>query len=172
MCHVVWYAANNFVRLPSMLRLWPLGCHARLPVARNGWADSNWNWGSPNGEAHDLAMGLRRKLQTHFAREEWLQDLKAGKADIEELKLALGLCIQHAAREGIDGNGMGWQLMMDMAACKFEGKSGVEALRQDLSRLCANLSARQTSEAATSDQTLELAAANALTGMGFIERGL
>ncbi|OLQ08193.1 hypothetical protein AK812_SmicGene8324 [Symbiodinium microadriaticum] len=31
-------------------------------VARRGWADPNWNWGSPIGTAHNEAMALRARL--------------------------------------------------------------------------------------------------------------
>ena len=34
-----------------------------------------------------------------------------GQVDVEEMKLALGLRIQHAARQGLDGDGAGWNLM-------------------------------------------------------------
>jgi hypothetical protein len=33
--------------------------------------------------------------------------------DLEEMKLALGLRIQHAARAGMDGDGAGWTLMQE-----------------------------------------------------------
>ena len=36
------------------------------------------------------------------------------QVDIEELKLALGLRIQHAARAGMDGDGVGWTLMEEI----------------------------------------------------------
>lgn len=35
------------------------------------------------------------------------------QVDLEEMKLALGLRIQHAARAGMDGDGAGWDLMQD-----------------------------------------------------------
>lgn len=35
------------------------------------------------------------------------------QVDLEEMKLALGLRIQHAARAGMDGDGAGWDLMQE-----------------------------------------------------------
>ena len=54
-----------------------------------------------------LGSQLRRAPQhsTAQARAAWLGELAAGKVDVEELKLALGLRAQHAARAGLDGDG-------------------------------------------------------------------
>ena len=37
----------------------------------------------------------------------------SGQVDLEEMKLALGLRIQNAARAGMDGDGAGWTLMQE-----------------------------------------------------------
>eukprot|EP00439_Symbiodinium_sp_Y106_P071690 s50_g12.t4 len=102
---------------------------------KRGWADPNWNWGSPIGTAHNEAMALRERLASGKEREAWLRRLLAGQVDVEELKLALGLRIQHAARQGLDGDGAGWQLMTDMAACKYEGADGEAVLKEEITVL-------------------------------------
>mmetsp|Transcript_103823 Transcript_103823/g.323606 ORF Transcript_103823/g.323606 Transcript_103823/m.323606 type:complete len:139 (-) Transcript_103823:67-483(-) len=137
-----------------------------------GWSDPNWRWGSAIGEAHDLAMALRSRLGSEEVRQAWLEDLVSDKVDVEDLKLALGLRIQHAARQGMDGQGAGWQLMQDMVACKYEGPSGEQALRQDLLQLGDRLPAVPPYGEAGPQDSLGRAAARALTGMGFIAGGL
>eukprot|EP00434_Breviolum_minutum_P021776 symbB.v1.2.019221.t1/scaffold1565.1/size111341/8 len=114
-------------------------------ILRHGWADKDWNWGSPFGTAHDEAMALRERLDTQEQREAWATRLKSGEVDIEELKLALGLRIQHAARAGMDGDGVGWTLMQDMAACKYEGSDGQKLLKEDLDRLILTISGKDSS---------------------------
>mmetsp|Transcript_44683 Transcript_44683/g.83433 ORF Transcript_44683/g.83433 Transcript_44683/m.83433 type:complete len:178 (-) Transcript_44683:8-541(-) len=141
----------------------------REAVARRGWADPDWNWGSPIGTAHNEAMALRERLASVRAREAWLQRLLAGEVDVEELKLALGLRIQHAARQGMDGDGAGWQLMQEMAACKYEGAGGNDKLKQDLDNLSSRLP--DVSIDAAGD-ALGASGARALLGMGFAEGGL
>eukprot|EP00931_Biecheleriopsis_adriatica_P000645 TRINITY_DN100735_c0_g1_i1.p1 TRINITY_DN100735_c0_g1~~TRINITY_DN100735_c0_g1_i1.p1 ORF type:complete len:185 (-),score=34.79 TRINITY_DN100735_c0_g1_i1:27-581(-) len=141
-----------------------------MRILRRGWADPNWNWGSPFGDAHDLAMAIRRQLSSVEVRKAWLKDLTSGKVDVEDLKLALGLRIQHAARQGMDGDGAGWQLMSDMAACKYEGDSGLTLLQQDLEKLASRLPATEM-DAEKECDALGLSAARALIGMGFVEGG-
>eukprot|EP00930_Biecheleria_cincta_P043333 TRINITY_DN29773_c0_g1_i1.p1 TRINITY_DN29773_c0_g1~~TRINITY_DN29773_c0_g1_i1.p1 ORF type:complete len:188 (-),score=31.67 TRINITY_DN29773_c0_g1_i1:197-760(-) len=142
----------------------------QLQTMCRGWADPNWNWGSPVGEAHDLAMQVRARLSSEEIRRAWLSDVVDGTVDVEDIKLALGLRIQHAARQGMDGNGAGWQLMQDMAACKYEGQDGVSKLQADLENLASKLPAAEA-ETRTEGDALGLSAARALTGMGFIEGG-
>eukprot|EP00913_Durusdinium_trenchii_P003285 g3040.t1 len=112
-----------------------------LGAPRKGWADKDWNWGSPFGTAHDEAMALRERLDTREThgeqRETWLKRLESGQVDVEEMKLALGLRIQHAARQGLDGDGAGWALMQDMAACKYEGSDGQKLLKEE--RACGHV---------------------------------
>merc|ERR1712061_750448 len=84
-------------------------------------------------------MAIRMRLGTRAAREDWLGQMILGKVDVEDIKLALGLRVQHAAREGRDGGGAGWQLMENMAACKYEGIDGFALLHQDLEALAAAL---------------------------------
>eukprot|EP00441_Pelagodinium_beii_P026496 CAMPEP_0197670438 /NCGR_PEP_ID=MMETSP1338-20131121/74572_1 /TAXON_ID=43686 ORGANISM="Pelagodinium beii, Strain RCC1491" /NCGR_SAMPLE_ID=MMETSP1338 /ASSEMBLY_ACC=CAM_ASM_000754 /LENGTH=135 /DNA_ID=CAMNT_0043250175 /DNA_START=87 /DNA_END=494 /DNA_ORIENTATION=+ len=133
-----------------------------------GWADPGWNWGSPFGTAHDLAMGVRQKLHSSSVRKQWIEELVNGQVDIEEVKLALGLRIQHAARQGMDGDGAGWKLMTDMAACKYEGLDGPSQLQADLEQLAERLPATRLTEGSDS---FGISAARALVGMGFIEGG-
>ena len=47
------------------------------------------------------------------------QRVRAGQVDLEEMKLALGLRIQHAARAGMDGDGAGWILMQEQRLTKL-----------------------------------------------------
>ena len=150
----------------------------RRAVPAMGWADPNWNWGSAIGEAHDLAQPLRARLNADAAaREAWIKRLAAGEVDIEEAKLALGLRAQKARRQRVDGDGLGWRLMEDLAACKFEGRD--DLLAEDCERLIAALPPVEfavalffrTEEAAKGPPAAN-AIARALVGMRFLEDGL
>lgn len=116
-------------------------------------------------------MELRARLATQEIRQRWVTDLIADKVDVEELKLALGLRIQHAARQGIDGNGAGWELMNNMVACKYEGQQGEELLAKDLDVLALRLP-DAPSKGQTGSDALGSNAARALLGMGFLSGGL
>ncbi|CAK8987549.1 unnamed protein product [Durusdinium trenchii] len=137
-----------------------------LGAPRKGWADKDWNWGSPFGTAHDEAMALRERLDTREQRETWLKRLESGQVDVEEMKLALGLRIQHAARQGLDGDGAGWALMQDMAACKYEGSDGQKLLKEDLDQLTKVITGTSSSS------SVESSGASALMSMRFLEGGL
>mmetsp|Transcript_69928 Transcript_69928/g.154220 ORF Transcript_69928/g.154220 Transcript_69928/m.154220 type:complete len:172 (+) Transcript_69928:24-539(+) len=141
----------------------------RSSVLRYGWADKDWNWGSPFGTAHDEAMALRERLDTREQRASWAQRLESGEVDLEEMKLALGLRIQHAARAGMDGDGAGWTLMQDMAACKYEGSDGPKLLKEDLDQLISAISGNSKD---FSSKDVMNSGALALKAMGFMEGGL
>ncbi|CAJ1418681.1 unnamed protein product [Effrenium voratum] len=134
-------------------------------IGRRGWADPGWNWGSASGTAHDEAMALRSRLRSKVQRQTWLDRLEEGELDAEELKLALGLRIQHAARANADGNGRGWQLMQDMAAVKYEGPDGPQLLKEDLDQLADALRVPHGRDLGQSGSLV-------LVAMDFLEEGL
>eukprot|EP00971_Amphidinium_carterae_P080454 1592083-Amphidinium_carterae.1 len=115
-------------------------------IAMKGWSDPDWNWGSPFGKAHDEAMALRARLRTEPTRKTWITAALQDKSTIslDELKLALCLRVQHAARQGIDGDGAGWQLMCLMAECAYE--DDLDRLEADIQSLNARLGDSQGSE--------------------------
>ena len=134
------------------------------------WSDPSWNWGSPFGKAHDCAMELRQKLNSRSSREVWAEAAIAGQISIEEMKLAFALRVQHARRAGIDGNGVGWEIMTAMAQCKYEGEGGIEALAQDLEVLLKALAAPKA-EGVESGK-VQCRIVDALREMRFIDDGL
>jgi len=146
-------------------------------IARRGWADPNWNWGSAVGDAHDLAMGVRSKLSTTDIRMAWLADLEDGNVDIEEFKLALGLRMQQAARQGMEGDGAGLDLMQDMAKCKYEAESGEALLAADLRLLIKALEKEEDIRLPPdygepdADASFGIVAARAMIGIGFGKGG-
>lgn len=109
-----------------------------------GWSDVGWNWGSANGDAHDVAMRVRSDLATPEARVKFLQDTSAGASSFDDAKMALALGCQRARNLGYDTadgvrdggkwpTGGKWEsLMEEMAACNFEGEgnSGNETLAE------------------------------------------
>ena len=52
-----------------------------------GWNDPDWNWGSSEGKAHDVAMKTRNKLDTPQKREKWLENCSEDLVDVEEMKM-------------------------------------------------------------------------------------
>lgn len=142
----------------------------RRAKAVMSWSDPDWNWGSPFGKAHDCAALLRTKLSTVGAREGWVEAAVAGEVDLDEMKLALALRIQHARRAGTDGNGVGWRLMSAMAQCKYEGADGISALSEDALKLCEALGLEGDGQGR--DMPVAGRIARALVGMDFVEEGL
>lgn len=146
---------------------------------RMGWSDAGWNWGSAIGEAHNVAMTTRQKFGTETSRNAYIQNL--GKAssisevDIEELKMVLALRFQRAAREGKDGNGRGWDIMCNMAECKYE-KEGIDLLKGDLQTCIENLPKDLVGIAILDNEgsstSMPAMAAQCLAGTDFIRIGL
>eukprot|EP00965_Chrysotila_dentata_P150025 4955155-Pleurochrysis_carterae.AAC.2 len=132
-----------------------------LTMSSSSWSSPDWRWGYANGAAHDAAATLRNKLRTNSAREEFLKDARSGSASLEELKLALALKWQRARNFGYDEDD--WEAAMeDMAACKFEGPNGKEAL-------AAALKARLPE---SSDESVDQLAVRSLEALQFVDRGL
>jgi len=64
-----------------------------------GWGLPGWNWGSPVGDAHDLAMEVRNMFSTEEKRNAYEFD-----GDILKYTLALGLTIQAIRRPSGPGD--------------------------------------------------------------------
>jgi len=142
-----------------------------------GWSEPNWNWGSAIGDAHNEAMKVRRALATAEARVQFLQDTSKGEGNFEDAKMALALACQRARNLGYDTpdgirdggkwpTGGKWEsLMEDMAACKFEGDSGDEALADAI---------RQRLKASSQfpDEAPSVMVCVALQQLDFVPRGL
>lgn len=152
-----------------------LSSFSRVARFEMSWSDSNWNWGSAVGKAHDVAMKTRSSLRTRDVRKAWIEKIasEGDTLDIEELKMVIALRMQLGSRQGKDGCGTGWNLMCDMADCRYEGASGLELLKGDLQTLADKLPESLTNsvEAQESD-TLGYVAAAALAGTDFVADGL
>ena len=134
-----------------------------------GWADPEWNWGSAVGKAHDKAMDLRGRLnEGSGVRREWMCRLEDDGGMVEEGKLALGLRVQQAARQGVDGEGRGWELMRRMVALEFEGGEGGERLTD----ACNELADFMNVEEREGGSKVGTAIGRALEGMQFLQDGL
>ena len=139
----------------------------------SGWKDPQWNWGSAIGKAHDLAMLVRTKLETKEERKRWIEALAVDAVGIEEMKLVIALRMQVASRQGKDGCGIGWNLMCDMADCKYEDDAGTEILKEDLEILRDKLPRHLVMTVSAPDsESLGYIAACALAGTDFVEDGL
>ena len=158
-----------------------IGNTARQEIAMSssGWSSPDWNWGYAVGEAHNVAMTTRKKFDSSAERKAYLsaigqQDVGTG-LDVEELKMVLALRFQFASRQGKDGCGTGWNIMCEMAECKYEGSS-VHLLREDLQVIADKLPAELTSSvelpAGVDTSTLGYVAACALAGTDFVRDGL
>ena len=157
-----------------------IGKTARQETAMSsGWSSSDWNWGFAVGEAHNVAMTTRKKFSTSTERAAYLTaigQLDVGTGlDVEELKMVLALRFQFASRQGKDGCGTGWNIMCDMAECKYEGSS-VDLLKEDLQVVAEKLPAELTSSVelppGVDTCTLGYVAACALAGTNFVQDGL
>ena len=135
------------------------------PIMR--WSDSNWNWGSADGDAHNEAMRVRTLLSTPQARREFLQRAADGTVDLEDVKMALALKCQRACNVGYDLPGRGWQTLMEsMASCAFEGDDGEAKLEAAIRERLKNAS--KLYPEATAREMIAVA----LNNLGFVERGL
>uniref|UniRef100_A0A7S1TQ55 Uncharacterized protein n=2 Tax=Phaeomonas parva TaxID=124430 RepID=A0A7S1TQ55_9STRA len=129
----------------------------------------------PNPEPPTLTLALTlppptyTQQKTKKSRLSWAERVVRGEVDMLEVTLALGLRIQHAARAGMDGDGAGWNLMMNLAACIYEDDD--VALHVDLKRLVGALMVDDRSRA-LADESVYAAALVALGAMGFYESGL
>jgi hypothetical protein len=131
------------------------------------WSDSNWNWGSAGGDAHNEAMRVRKMLSTPQARREFLQTTADGTGDLEDIKMVLALKCQRACNVGYDLPGRGWQTLMEsMAACMFEGDDGQAKLEAAIRERLKNAS--KLYPEATAREMIAVA----LNNLGFVERGL
>lgn len=148
---------------------------SRSPASKlmMSWKDPQWNWGSAAGKAHDVAMTTRGKLRSKEERQKWLEALAVNSVDPEEMKMVIALRMQLASRQGKDGCGAGWNLMCDMADCKYEDSGGIEALKGDLEILRDKLPDHLvTSVSAPESDSLGYVAACALAGSDFVVDGL
>jgi hypothetical protein len=95
-------------------------------MSLKGFSDPNWNWGSSMGTGHDAAMKLRNRLDSADKRDQFIVGIINGKADfnLEDVKLALALRFQNAARESIAGGREGYEIMEKMANRKYENGNG------------------------------------------------
>ena len=75
-------------------------------TCRNGWRQ----WGG--GEKLEEATALSGRLDTETAREEWMQGLREGSTDWEEVKLGLAMLWEKAAKEGRDGGPFGYPMAL------------------------------------------------------------
>ena len=64
---------------------------------RHGWADKDWNWGSPFGTAHDEAMALRERLDTQETSGAKYQGFMVGAGPSQIIYRCFWFC--HAPHE-------------------------------------------------------------------------
>ena len=115
------------------------------------WTSPDWNWGSAQGSAHSEALRIRTQLATPAARAAFQEDAETGKADFDDLKLALALKCQRARNLGYDVRvgfqaGMWEGLMNDMASCFFEGEGGADKLQAALTAKLAEAAAFESKD--------------------------
>ena len=148
--------------------------HSPRRLDMMSWSDPNWNWGSAVGKAHDVAITTRARLRTMEARKAWIEEIASGgdDVDVEELKMVIALRMQLSSRQGKDGCGVGWNIMCDLAECRYEG-AGLALLKEDLQALAEKLPDHLiTSVEAPESDTLGYIAACALAGTDFVADGL
>jgi hypothetical protein len=141
------------------------------------WGDWGWNWGRADGEAHMVALGLRRILGTEDERAKFLEAVYTD-AEFEATKVVLALAIQraskkwHAEEYGLDDAEQAhWkQIMDDMVECRFEGDEGKEALIEAIAERLP-ISGAVPDSSPSSDPT-RVSIASALEALKFVELGL
>ena len=142
------------------------------------WGDWGWNWGRADGEAHMVALGLRRILGTEDERAKFLEAVYTD-AEFEATKVVLALAIQraskkwHAEEYGLDDAEQAhWkQIMDDMVECRFEGDEGKEALIEAIAERLPKVSGAVPDSSPSSDPT-RVSIASALEALKFVELGL
>ncbi len=140
---------------------------------KSGWSSPHWNWGYAQGEAHDLAISVRNNLRTTTSRENFIAGCLDDRIDIEEIKMVLALRFQMAARQGKDGNGIGWNIMNEMADCKYESEDGIRLLCADLNELITKLPSKLTDTVPINDvNSIGPVVAKTLVGTDFLRDGL
>ena len=92
--------------------------------ATRGGTSARWRWGYANGDAHDLAMRLRRRLDGMEARMTFVNEAKGGREAYDDVKLALALAIQRAGNERRQ-EALRWTPILNaMAAGHYEESEG------------------------------------------------
>eukprot|EP00596_Hydrurales_sp_CCMP1899_P009351 CAMPEP_0119041864 /NCGR_PEP_ID=MMETSP1177-20130426/14015_1 /TAXON_ID=2985 /ORGANISM="Ochromonas sp, Strain CCMP1899" /LENGTH=156 /DNA_ID=CAMNT_0007008237 /DNA_START=167 /DNA_END=637 /DNA_ORIENTATION=- len=151
-----------------------------------GFSDPNWNWGSSMGTGHDAAMLLRNRLDSADKRDQFIVGIINGSKEfnLEDIKLALALRFQCAARESIAGGREGYEIMEKMAKRKYENGNGdtkgEDLLQTDLEALLTILPADKNwnffvmvagLEPGGNGEVLHQRAAQVLTSMKFSKNG-
>lgn len=85
-----------------------------LSMQRHDWTSPTWGWGYANGDAHDAAALLRRRLRDSNDRRNFLSDSNTAP---DELILALMLAIQRRGPRG--GAGEFWDIYIAIAEGSF-----------------------------------------------------
>ena len=85
------------------------------------WASEGWNWGSADGEAHNVAARVREDFAKPHRRSALISYCKTGSVDMFDVKMVLALSCQRARNLGYDEPDGRWESLMDeMAAGIFE----------------------------------------------------
>ena len=107
----------------------PLAEGGKIPLPPNifeepppiTWGSEGWNWGSADGEAHNVAARVRENFAKPHRRSALVSYCKTGSVDLFDVKMVLALSCQRARNLGYDEADGRWEsLMNEMAAGAFE----------------------------------------------------
>ena len=110
-------------RYPPCTSTWRIGhgCTTRAAM----------QWGQ--AEALEAAEALSQRLSTASERKNWLQGLREGTTDWEEVKLGLALLWEKAAKEGRDGGPFGYPMALTrLMEGIYDDPNGDEMLVADI----------------------------------------
>jgi hypothetical protein len=161
-----------------------------LASQRRTWGSKAWNWGYANGDAHDAAALLRRKLDTAERRRAWLQTLVSeendeDRPDLEEIKLCFALRCQRAFSQRTIGGYAGVYDALTEGSYEDGGSSGPGRFWTDLEEELPSVGVPLPFDARLvaismgldggnpcEDRQHRVLAAAVLMQMGLVERGL
>jgi hypothetical protein len=66
------------------------------------WGSPEWQWGSADGAAHEVAARVRAEFEKPHRRSAFLTYARCGSADLVDLKMALALKCQRAKSAWLD----------------------------------------------------------------------
>jgi len=134
------------------------------------WGSPEWQWGSADGAAHEVAARVRDELNRPHRRSVFITYAKGNTADLVDLKMALALSCQRARNLGYDEPDGRWEaLMEECAAATFEHEGLIE-----LNKLADAVNERlhEPFDAEYLNENPTAVIATGLEQLEFVEKGL
>jgi len=134
------------------------------------WGSPEWQWGSADGAAHEVAARVRAEFEKSHRRSAFLTYARCGSADLVDLKMALALKCQRAknmAYDDADGRWAALELLIERAEFEHEGLIELNKLAAAVNeRLPTPLDDEDVREQPTG------VIAEGMAHLGFVEKGI